>query len=546
MQLARVMAAALLVSACGPREEVTPAGAAAITAEGLASHIRVLASDEFEGRGPATAGEEKTIAYLRDQFRDMGLAPANGDSYFQQVPVVSITLDPAVALVISGGSENLNLAYKRDMMVWTKHVVERVALEDSELVFAGYGIVAPEYDWNDYQALDVAGKTVVLLVNDPGFAGADPRLFNGRAMTYYGRWTYKFEEAARQGAAAALIVHEADDAGYPWGVVSGSWSGPQFDLVRPDQGASRLAVEGWLTLDSANRLFAASGRSYKDMKAAALESGFEPVALGQRVSVQLENTFAQTVTNNVAGVVPGSARPDEYVLYMAHWDHMGVDPSIEGDGIFNGAFDNASGTAALLELAGAFAALDPGPERSVLFVAVTAEEQGLLGSAHYAENPLFPLAQTVAAVNIDGLNAHGRTHDIAVVGFGNSELEGYLEAAAAVQNRVIVAEPFPEKGYFYRSDHFSLAKKGVPALYTESGVDHVEHGRQFGLDWNQRYTAERYHKPADEYDESWDLSGGVEDTMLFFEVGRRIADETTFPNWYPGNEFRAIRDAARP
>ena len=516
-----------------------------ITAEDLARHIEILASDEFGGRAPASPGEAMTIAYLKGEFRRLGLEPANGDSYFQEVPLVAITADPLTAIRVTGENTDLLLRYTDDMMVWTKRVVDNVAIEASELVFVGYGIVAPEYDWNDYKDVDVEGKTVVILVNDPGFATQDAELFNGNAMTYYGRWTYKFEEAARHGAAAALIVHETEPAAYPWAVVTGSWSGPQFDLVRADRNMSRVAVEGWITRLAAITLFARSGRDFDRMKEAALFRYFEPVSLDLEVSMAIRNSLRETISNNVVAILPGVERPEEYVIYMAHWDHLGTDPAIIGDGIYNGALDNASGTAALIEIAEAFALAGKRPARSVIFAAVTAEEQGLLGSAYYAEHPLFPLDQTVAGINIDGLGNIGRTREIAVVGHGLSELDGYLALAAAAQLREARPEAFPEKGYYYRSDHFSLAKKGVPMLYTDAGIDSVQNGILWGEDQARTYTAKRYHKPGDEYDERWDLSGAEQDVRLFHEVGLRIANEKSWPNWNEGTEFRAIRDASR-
>lgn len=538
---------AVLVS-CGQEEQKPPPSppvAGLITAGDLARHIRILASDAFGGRAPASPGEAMTIAYLEGEFRRLGLEPANGESYFQEVPLVAITADPLTAIRVTGENSDLLLRYSDDMMIWTKRVVEEVAVEASELVFVGYGIVAPEYDWDDYKDVDVSGKTVVVLVNDPGFATQDPELFNGNAMTYYGRWTYKYEEAARHGAAAALIVHETEPAAYPWAVVTGSWSGPQFDLVRADRNSSRVAVEGWINRLAAITLFARSGRDFGRMKEAALARYFEPVSLDLKASMTIRNTLRETKSNNVVAILPGVERPEEYVIYMAHWDHLGTDPAIQGDGIYNGALDNASGIAALIEIAEAFALAPSRPARSVIFAAVTAEEQGLLGSAYYAEHPLFPLEQTVAGINIDGLGVIGRTRDIAVIGHGLSELDGYLAVAAASQMREARPESFPEKGYYYRSDHFSLAKKGVPMLFTDAGIDSVLNGILWGEAQARDYTAKRYHKPGDEYNERWDLSGAEQDVRLFHEVGLRIANEKTWPNWNEGSEFRAIRDASR-
>ncbi|MFQ5772832.1 MAG: M28 family metallopeptidase, partial [bacterium] len=404
-------------------------------------------------------------------------------------------------------------------------------------------IIAPEYDWNDYEGLDVRGKTVVMLVNDPGFATQDDKLFHGNAMTYYGRWTYKFEEAARQGAEGALIVHETKPAGYPWEVVSGSWSGPQFDLVSEDNNMSRCAVEGWLTVESTKEIFKQAGLDYETMKTNAAKRDFKAGSLGLQASLTLQNDIEHSSSNNVIAVLPGQKRADEYIFYMAHWDHFGLDPNREGDKIFNGALDNASGTAGLIELAEAFTKLSTPPARSIAFLAVTAEEQGLLGSKYYATHPIYPPAKTVAAINMDGLNIYGKMKDITIIGLGNSDLDEYVKSVAAEQGRTVRPDPEPEKGYFYRSDHFSFAKQGIPALYTDIGLDNVEHGEEWTREQLDKYTAEKYHKPSDEYDPNWDLSGAIDDLRLLFKVGYRLSMETTFPNWKEDTEFRAKRDA---
>ena len=532
------------IGACQPT--ISPEAVADdVSATRLASHIEVLASDEFEGRAPASPGEEKTIHYLQQEFRRLGLKPGNGESYLQQVPLVEITADSTPALKVEGGSQLQEFAYLDEIMVWTKRVVEAAELDRSELVFVGYGVVAPEYGWDDYSDVDVKGKTVVMLVNDPGFATQDPELFNGRSMTYYGRWTYKYQEAARQGAVGALIVHETEPAAYPWEVVTGSWSGPQFGLESRDSAGPLSAIEGWITLATAEELFSQAGLDFAEVKTQALEENFRARELGLRASLTLRNKIRRSISNNVLGLIRGSQRPDEYVCYMAHWDHLGRDPNLDGDQIYNGALDNASGTAGLLELARAFAQLDPAPARSLLFLAVTAEEQGLLGSAYYSDNPVFPTRHTVAAINLDGMNLLGRTRDITVVGYGFSELDDYLSRAAASQDRQVVPDPEPEKGYYYRSDHFNFARKGVPALYADSGIDYVEQGSQWGREQRDDYTANRYHKPSDEFRSDWDLSGLVEDLKLFFQVGHELATIDDFPNWRTGNEFRAIRDRDR-
>jgi Zn-dependent M28 family amino/carboxypeptidase len=535
------VAALLIGSACASDPEQV--GQAAITAEYLHPVMERLSSDEFEGRAPSSTGEQTTIAYLRNEFRMLGIQPGNGSEFFQEVPLVTMTVNGSPTLRISGRGQTNELAYREDHVVWTKRVAQQASLENSEMVFVGYGIVAPEYDWDDYEGLDVAGKTVVVLVNDPGFATQDSALFNGNTMTYYGRWTYKYEEAARQGAAGAIVVHETEPAGYGWGTVASSWTGPQFDLVRADSNMSRVAVEGWVTVAAARDIFTRADQDYDALKSRAQTRDFAAVPLGVNATVSFENTVRRSISNNVLGVLPGSDRADEYVVYMAHWDHFGRDPSLEGDQIYNGALDNASGTAGLLALARAFAALDEPPSRSVLFLAVTAEEFGLLGSAYYAQNPVYPRNQTVAAINLDGLNLHGPMNDITVIGRGMSELDDYLESAAQEQGRIVRSDPEPEKGFYYRSDHFSFAKEGIPALYTDAGIDHVEHGSSWTLEQREDYTANRYHKPSDEYDPDWDVSGAVDDLQLMFLVGYRIANSSDFPNWREGTEFKATRDA---
>ena len=485
----------------------------------------------------------KTIEYVRSQFAELGLVPGNGDSYFQQVPLVSITADPNTRLTVRGGGTTSSYAYGRDMMAWTKRVTERAGARDAELVFVGYGIVAPEYDWNDYEGVDVRGKMVVMLVNDPGFATKDSSLFTGNAMTYYGRWTYKFEEAARKGAIGALVVHETEWAGYPWDVVEGSWSGEQFDLVHEDDNMSRVAVEGWITRDAANAVFEQAGLDFESLKSEAATRDFKAVPMGLTASIALRNTVRRSTSNNVVAVWPGTDRADEFVVYMGHWDHLGLDPTLEGDQIYNGALDNATGIAGLFQVARAFTSLETRPQRSVMFLAVTAEEQGLLGSEYYATHPVVPLAKTVGAINMDGLNVIGRMRDVTVIGLGYSELDDYLAEAARAQGRRVRPDPESEKGFYFRSDHFSFAKQGVPALNADAGIDHVEHGEQWTLERRAEYTAEKYHKPADEYDPDWDLSGLVDDLRLVFRVGYALATDSAFPNWREGTPFKATRDS---
>ena len=516
-----------------------------ITAEGVREHTRVLSSDEFEGRGPSSPGEEKTVAYLTEQFQAAGLEPGNGDSWTQDVPLVSITVDGAPTAAVSTPGGDASWTWQEDFVAWTKRVVPSVELDASELVFVGYGIVAPEYGWDDYAGVDVEGKTVLILVNDPGYATQDPEVFNGNAMTYYGRWTYKYEEAARQGARGALVIHETGAAGYPWDVVQSSWTGPQFGLASADDNMGRVELEGWITGEAARGLFASAGQDFEALAEAASGGSVTPLPLGATVSVQFENQVSRSASKNVVGRLAGTTRPEETIVYMAHWDHFGRGPDSMEDPIYNGAFDNATGTAGLLEMAGAFAQADPAPERSLLFVAVTAEEQGLLGSAHYAANPIVPTRNTVAAINMDGLLVTGPTHDITVVGYGNSELDDWLAEAAEAVDRVLVPDPEPEKGFFYRSDHFPFSKVGIPSLYTDGGIDDVEHGSEWGLAQREDYTANRYHTPEDEFDEGWSFGGAVEDLHLLYAVGYRLSRSDAWPNWREGNEFRATRDQDR-
>ena len=512
----------------------------------LHEHTGVLSSDAYGGRAPATEGGKLTTAYLEREFRALGLKPGNGDSFLQAVPVTELLTDSSTTLTFTGTNFDARLSYGDQMVVGTQQQLTSTALKDSPVVFVGYGIVAPERDWNDYAGIDVRGKTVVILVNDPGYATQDGELFNGNAMTWYGRWVYKYEEAARQGAAGALIIHETGAAAYGWNVVENSWSGPQISLTAQDNNTDKSEVIGWLSQGSARALFAGAGLNYDAEVAAAAKPGFRARPLADiKANLSLDNTIRRSSSNNVIAVIPGSKRPGEIIIYTAHWDHLGTNPGIAGDNIYNGAQDNATGTAGLLSLAQLFSQLPEPPERSVAFLAVTAEESGLLGSQWYGENPLFPLATTVANINMDGLNVYGPMRDVVVVGYGNSELEDYLRDAVALQpGRYVAAEPHPQRGYYYRSDHFNFARQGVPALYAESGEDSFEHGREWGAKQAQEYTTNRYHSTNDEYNPDWDMNGAALDIMLYFEIGLRLSRESTFPNWYPGAEFRSVRDAS--
>ncbi|RBP49682.1 M28 family metallopeptidase [Arenicella xantha] len=517
---------------------------------GFMQHVRTLASDEFEGRAPSTPGGEKTVSYLENEFNKLGLKPAfggDGDtSYRQGVELMELTItnNPALTLTHKDGTSQV-LPYKESSVSFTSRTGDAAQLEASELVFVGYGVVAPEYGWNDYAGIDMTGKTAVILVNDPGYRAENDELFKGRAMTYYGRWTYKYEEAARQGAAGAIIVHEDGAAGYPWEVVSGSWSGPQYNLYTADGNQNNLAVEAWMTQDAAQSLFASNKLDYTEMVAKATQPGFTPISMSSTASASLEITSRQSKSYNVGALIEGSTRPDELFIYTAHWDHLGVKSVADGeDAIFNGAQDNATGTAALIELAQAFKALPTAPERSVMFLAVTAEESGLLGSKYYAENPAFPMHKTIAGINVDGMSTIGATDDIVVVGYGNSQMDEYLRHEAEKQNRVLVPEPTPEKGYFYRSDHFNLAKKGVPMLYAEAGLKVRGKPAGYGQQESDKYLAERYHKAADEIHPEWDNGGILQDLNAHFRIGVAISNSNDQPQWSEGNEFKAIREAS--
>ncbi len=499
-----------------------------------------VASDELQGRAPATVGEERTVAYIEQQFQRLGLKPFAKDNYRQAVPVVQIDPVAVSALTLQGGKLPASFAYKTQMMAWSTRMQPQVEVKNSELVFVGYGIVAPEYGWNDYKNVDVKGKTVVMFVNDPGFATGDAKLFTGKAMTYYGRWTYKFEEAARQGAAMALIVHETDAAAYGWNVVSGT-SPIRFELADKNKNQHKAAVEGWLTSDSAEQLFAASGQSIQSLRKKALAKDFQAIALGGTASISIKNQLREIDSSNVIGYIPGKKKPNEAVLYMAHWDHFGLDFSRKDDKIFNGAQDNAGGIAGLIALAEHYQK-QPQPERSVVFIAVTAEERGMLGSRWYAANPLFPLNKTVAGINMDVMNVYGPMRDVQVFGYGASELEPLLDKYAKAQGRYIAPEPTPEDGFYYRSDHFQLARFGVPMLYARGGVDSVAHGKDWGLAQRRDYTANYYHKVNDEFSPAWDLRGSQQDLWLFYLVGQELANSALWPNWYEGKEFKAARD----
>ena len=527
---------AVLLSGCATTNDSQSLAAAynSINADQLSNHIQTIASDEFEGRAPSTKGEELTLAYLEKHFKQLGFIGGNNGSFYQEVPLVSIEASPDMTLNIAGKAYQ----YKKEMVMGTSRMSELESIENSELVFVGYGINAPEYDWNDYKDIDVKGKTVVILVNDPGFATQDDALFTGNAMTYYGRWTYKYEEASRQGAAGAIIVHETAPASYPWSVVENSWSGPQFGFQKENNNMDRVAVEGWVTFDVATELFAKAGLDFAKEKERAAQGGYSVDMGDLTASVTVKSEIKKSVSRNFIATLPGRKTPDEHIIYSAHWDHLGQDLSKKGDNIYNGAHDNATGTAGMIEIAEAFSMLPAKPARSVTFLAVTAEEQGLLGAKYYAANPIIPANMSVANINMDSLNLLGRVTDISVVGAGKSEMDEYLARAASSQNRTLSGDPRPAAGGYYRSDHFAFAQMGIPAMYSGGGTQAIDeetarYRKRMGL-----ILRGCYHQPCDQFRTGWDLSGAIQDLQLFYQVGFDIADSQNWPKWYEKSEFQ--------
>ena len=546
-----IIAFASLACGCARRASSPDAALKSISGDRMLADIRALSSDEFEGRGPGSKGEELTIQYLQEQFRSAGLEPGNPDgSYLQNVRLVGITADPQMKLSVTGHGRSLAPKFQNDFVAWTKRMVDTSAV-DADMIFAGYGVQAPEFQWDDFRGVDVRGKVLVVLINDPPVpdpqnpSQLDPKTFGGKAMTYYGRWTYKFEKAAELGAAGCLIVHQTDQAGYPWEVVRNSWSAEQFDLESPDKNMNRLALEGWISHETAEKLFRMAGLDLGKLSAAAATRDFQPVPLGLRAKIVIRNRLRTIDSHNVIARLTGSDPKliNSYVIYTAHWDHFGVGPEVNGDRIYHGAVDNASGTAALLEIARSYQQLKTPPRRSILFLSVTAEEQGLLGSRYYAEHPLYPLARTAMDINMDTMNVHGRTRDIVMIGMGNSTLDETVADVARQQGRTVKPDPEPEKGSFYRSDHFSFSKEGVPAFDPDSGIDFIGRAEGWGLEMKRKYTAENYHKPSDKIQSDWDMSGAVQDAQLYFLVGYRVANSDVMPEWKPGTEFKAKRDA---
>ena len=527
----------LLFSCSSNRDEAMP-----LTME---ETIKILASDEYEGRAPGSEGGKLTKNFISKTFKDYGLLPVD-KSYFLEVPAVNIDLSPNSFFSISFRNSDENLEPGKDVVFWTKRTTDYEKIRSSDLIFVGYGIVAPEYNWNDYDGIDVKGKTVVMLINDPGFASGSPRLFNGRAMTYYGRWTYKFEEAARQGAAAAIIVHDEEPASYPWSVVESSWSGPQLSLQRSNNDSQPIQLESWIHKDKLNELLKYSGFNLESLQEIALSKTFKPFNLrGLQLNSDIYNQVNYFTSHNIGAIKKGSKYPDEYILFTAHWDHIGINNDIKdgSDNIYNGAVDNATGVAALLELSKRFSLKET--DRSILFLSVTLEESGLLGSEYFANNSPIPLKNIVAGFNFDAIHPSGLSNDMVVIGYGASELEDLLELELIKQNRYVNPDPTPEKGFFYRSDHISFAKRGVPMLYSNNGSDLVEGGRDKAFNLAYDYTANHYHQPSDEYNKNWDMDGIEQTVNTIFNISNDLANSSDWPNWYEGNEFKAIRDSQR-
>jgi len=540
--LAALAFAGLTLPGCSmhPKE---PPPSTDIDDSAFGDHVRVLASDDFLGRKPGTPGEDKTVSYLIEKFHKLGLKPGNGGSYVQQVPLVQITPSADATLSVTTSSGARNLVFGKDIVIWTKRAAPEIKVSRSELVFVGYGIVAPEYSWNDYANLDVHGKTVVVLANDPGYASKDPTVFKGNAMSDYGRFAYKLEEAARQGAQGVLLIHDAVAMGYGWNVIQATWTGAQFELAAADGNAGRAAIEGWIQNDAARSLFAAAGLDFTRLTVAAAYPGFKAVPMGIKVDATLHNAIRAFNSQNVIALWPGR-RGHEYVMYAAHWDSLGVDAARSGHNTFNGAVDNATGVAGLLVLAQSFVRTDPKPDRSIAFLATTAAEPDLLGSQYYVDNPLLPLRQTVAIINVDTLLNGGRTRDVSILGFGNTDLEDTARAEALLQGREAHAEPSPQLGLYFRSDGYSFARRGIPVLYVQAGVDSAARGPVWGKAQIEDYFARRFRQTSDQYSPDWDVGGAVADLTLYYQVGLRVANSRRFPRWYPNSEFRTSHHQA--
>ena len=524
-------------------------GLAAITPESLLAHIKVLASDEFEGRAPGSKGEDLSVKYITDQFKKIGLKPGNPDgTYTQEVPLAGIKSEPQMSFVI--GNKTMDLKFPDDFVASSARLQPEIKIDKSALVFVGYGVVAPEYGWDDYKNVDVKGKTLLMLIGDPPIpdpkdpSKLDDKMFKGKAMTYYGRWTYKYEIAAKKGAAAAIIIHETEPAAYPWQVVRSSWSKENFELDNANKNIDAVSARSWITLDVAKKLFADSGQNFDTLKKSAITKDFRPVVLNAKANIAIAQEIRSFKSHNVIGKLEGSDPKlnGEYVIYTAHWDHLGRHPELQGDQIFNGAIDNASGVASVIEIADAFRKISPPPKRSVLFMATTAEEAGLLGAKYYAEHPLYPLQKTLADINLDSMNVWGKTRDIEDLSLGFSTLDDLLAAAAEAQGRVAIPDSRPDKGKIYRADNFEFSKVGLPSLYIGKG-EHLLSRAETAPLRSDEFDSTDYHQITDEVRPDWDLSGSVQDTQLLFEVGYEVANGDKFPEWKPGNEFKGKRDA---
>jgi Zn-dependent M28 family amino/carboxypeptidase len=521
----------------------------AITPDGLLAHIKVLASDDFEGRAPGTKGEDLSVKYITDQFKNIGLKPGNPDgTYTQEVPLAGIKSEPRMSFVI--GDKTTDLKYPDDFVASSARLQPEIKIDKSDLVFVGYGVVAPEYGWDDYKNVDVKGKTLLMLINDPPVpdpkdpSKLDDKMFKGKAMTYYGRWTYKYEIAAQKGAVAAIIIHETEPAAYPWQVVKSSWAKENFELDNPNKNMDAVSARSWITLDVAKKLFADSGQDFDALKKSAINKDFRPVVLNAKANIEIKQQVHSFKSHNVIGKLEGSDPKlnGEYVIYTAHWDHLGKHPELQGDQIFNGAIDNASGVASIIELAAAFMKVNPLPKRSVLFMATTAEEAGLLGAKFYAEHPLYPLEKTLADINLDSMNVWGKARDIEDLSLGFSTLDDLLSAAAKQQGRTAIPDSRPDKGKIYRADNFEFSKVGLPSLYIGKG-EHLLSRPETAPLRSDEFDSTDYHQVTDEVRPDWDLSGAVQDVQLVFEVGYEAANGDKFPEWKPGSEFKAKRDA---
>lgn len=531
----------ILVSSCAD-QAATSNSTATISKDEIKKHLEELSSDKYEGRKPFSRTEGITVEYIKNEFEAMGLLPANKGSYYQEVPMMEITSHPAETMQVKTPSGAINLNFKDDYVIHADKTVDDISIENAELVFCGFGINAPEKNWNDYAGMDMKGKIAVVLVNDPGFGGENPDFFKGDIMTYYGRWTYKYEEAERQGAKGLLLIHETTSAGYPWFVPQSSWTGALLSLTREDN-TQGCDMKGWLHLEAAKKLFSGCDMDLPAQIKAARKPGFKPVAMNATVSTSMKNEYKFDSSKNVAAYIKGKKEPEDFIIYTAHWDHIGVGPVVNGDSIYNGALDNASGISTVMAIAKTFSEMKEQPDRSVLFLMVTAEEQGLLGSEYYAKNPLFPLENSVCNLNMDGVNPIGEMKDLTIVGKGHSDMDEIAEEVAKTQDRYVLAEQEPEKGYFFRSDHFNFAKAGIPALYAEGGYDHKEKGKEYAREMRDKYTTDNYHRPSDEYDEAtWNFDGMIQDGQLYFDIGLKLANSQRWPVWYEGSEFKAARE----